>query len=210
MLQDSIYTDVAKATVTLLRKGGQGVLVRNNLIITAAHCIDFRIEGEMVLGDYFIEEIKTGERELKVTPLAVEPVSDIAVLGSLDDQVFNKEAEDFEKFCEHTKPVPLCRSNFELFQKFRVYIYNSSEKWVTGSAMQCREDAQTLSVEAEEQIEDGASGAPIINDSGDLVGIVSNFSVAQAQHKSQGRVPRPNLALPVWVCRRIFDQKFRG
>ena len=91
MLQESTYTDVAKATVTLLGKGGQGVLVSGNLIITAAHCIAFRCEGEMVLGDYFIEEIKTCERELKVALLAVEPVSDLAVLGSLDTQAFAKE-----------------------------------------------------------------------------------------------------------------------
>lgn len=211
MLHESIYTDVAKATVTLLRKGGQGVLVNGNLIITAAHCIDFRCEGAMVLGYYFIEEIKTDERELKVAPLAVEPVSDLAVLGSLDDQEFAKEAEDFEKFCEHTKPVPLCRSDFVLFRKFRVHIYTHKGTWVTGSAMQCCEDAQALVVEADEQIEGGTSGGPIINDSGELVGIVSNFSgQAETQHKSNGLAPRPHLALPVWVCRRIFGRKFRG
>jgi len=50
MLRESMYTDVAKATVTLLRKGGQGVLVSSNLILTAAHCINYECEGGMVLG----------------------------------------------------------------------------------------------------------------------------------------------------------------
>jgi V8-like Glu-specific endopeptidase len=86
MLKKSIQHDVAKATVSLLGQGGQGVLVRNNLILTAAHCINFYCDGRMTLGDYFIEEIKTSEgRKLKVTPYAVEPVSDIVVLGSLDN-----------------------------------------------------------------------------------------------------------------------------
>lgn len=211
MLQENVYTDVAKATVTLLGKGGQGVLVSGNHILTAAHCIDFSCEGWMALGDYYIEKIKTCERELKVAPMAVEPVSDLAVLGSLDDQVFTKEAEDFEKFCKHTKPLPLCRRDFELFQKFRVHIYTHEGEWVTGSAMQCCEDAEILSVEADEQIEGGTSGGPIINDSGDLVGIVSHFRLAaEAEHKSKGLAPRPHLALPVWVCRRIFGRKFRG
>ena len=205
MLQENIYTDVARATVTLLGKSGQGVLVSSNLIITAAHCINFRCEGAMVLGDYFFEKIKTCERELEVAPLAVEPVTDIAVLGSLDDQVFAEEAEDFEKFCEQTTPVPLCRRDFVLFRKFSVHIYTHKGTWVTGSAMQCREDAQALSVEADEQIEGGTSGGPIINDSGDLVGIVSNFSLATEQGKSGGLAPRPHLALPVWVCRQIFE-----
>ena len=69
-----------------------------------------------------------------------------------------------------------------------------------------REYAQNLAVEADEQVEDGTSGGPIINDSGDLVGIVSIFSVvAQGQHKSGGlKTPPPRLALPVWVCHRII------
>jgi len=71
--------------------------------------------------------------------------------------------------------------------------------------MKCAEDAQSLYVEADEQIEGGTSGGPIIDDSGDLVGIVSNFSlIAKVQNRSYGSSPRPHLALPVWVCRRIF------
>lgn len=211
MRRESVYANVADATVTLLRKGGLGVLVRGNLIITAAHCIDFRCDGPMALGDHFIEEIKTAEGELKVTPHAVEPVNDLAVLGSLDEQVFWREAEDFERFCEHTKPVPLCRSEFALFRKFRVRIYTHKGTWVTGSAEQCCEDAQVLAVDADEQIEGGTSGGPIVNDAGELVGIVSNFTLAtDGQQKSNGLAPRPHLGLPVWACRRILGRKFKG
>jgi len=201
----SIYTDVAKATVVILKKGGQGVLVNNNLIITAAHCIDYGCNGEMVLGEYYIEEIKAGGRELKVTPLAVEPVSDIAVLGSLDDQEFGNEANDFKKFCEHTRPVPLCRSEFEPFREFRVHIRTHKKTWVTGSAMKCRDDAAVLQVKSNEPIVGGTSGGPIINDSGELVGIVSNFNlVNEVNPESEGIAPRPHLTLPVWLCHRIF------
>ena len=207
MLRESIKTNVANATVTLLRKGGQGILVSGNLIITAAHCIVFSLEGEMGLGEYFIEEIRTSQGELKVAPLVVELVSDLAVLGSLDNQEFAKEAEDFEKFCENTKAIPLCRSDFELFRKFRVHIYTHKGTWMTGSAMLCSKDAEKLSTEADEQIEPGTSGSPIINDSGKLVGIVSNTTMDA--DKSVGAAPRPHLALPVWVCRQIFGSTFR-
>ena len=84
-----------------------------------------------------------------VDALAVEPVSDLACLGSLDEQIAAKEAEEFEKFCEQTSPVPLCRRNYEIREDFRVHIYTHKGTWVTGSAMQSREDAQALSVKAD-------------------------------------------------------------
>jgi len=43
-------------------------------------------------------------------------MADIAVLGSLDNQTFDDEAEAFEQFCEETEPVPLCRDEHELFK----------------------------------------------------------------------------------------------
>ena len=92
-------TGLANATVTLLKKGGRGVLVPGNLILTTAHCVEFTREGDVVLGDYFIEEIETLHGKLKVGPLAVEPVQDIAVLVALDDQVFYKEVDMFNEFC---------------------------------------------------------------------------------------------------------------
>jgi len=115
----------------------------------------------MMLGGYLIERIKTRERELKVGILAVDPVNDIAVLGSLDDQAFAQEAEDFENFCQLTKPVTLCRTDFEISRKFRVHIYTHKGTWVTGTAMQCNEHAKSLYVKTDEQIEGGTSGGQL-------------------------------------------------
>jgi hypothetical protein len=68
-----------------------------------------------------------------------------------------------------------------------------------------RNTANAVVVEADEQIESGTSGGPIINDSGDLIGIASNFNfVNELQDKCQGLPPRPHRTLPVWVCQQIF------
>ena len=58
----------------------------------------------------------------------------------------------------------------------------------------------------EEQIEGGTSGGPIINDLGQLVGIVSNASDLQEGIASDGNFPYPSLALPVWICQRLFPE----
>jgi hypothetical protein len=155
----------------------------------------------MVLDDHpFIEPIEAGEKKLKVGPLAVEPVSDI---GALDGQTFFEEHEQFEEFCEHTKPVRLWLDDFQLFKPFPLYIGHKG--WVRGSAQQCRRDAESLWVEASAPIEGGTSGSPVVAKSGKLVAIVSHFNVASPEQKSKGGCPRPLLALPVWICRRILE-----
>ena len=204
MLHEKFQSNVEKATVSLPKLGGQGVLVEGGFILTAAHCIAWKCDGSMVLGDHFIEDISTSLGILKVSPLAVEPVNDIAVLGSLDSQTFFSEADEFEKFCENTDAVPLCLSNFELFQPFPVYVRTHKQEWVKGDAQQCYEHAPSLWVETDDQIEGGTSGGPIINEAGELVGISSNFCVvADSQQKCNGSVPRPHLALPAWVVNDI-------
>lgn len=207
--QDFSFADVAAATVRLVDKGGQGVLVTGDIIVTAAHCINFETDGSMVLGKHFIHNIETESGKLKAVPLAVEPVSDVAFLGAPDDQVFPKEAEEFNKFCSAKKPVPLCLDEFVLDQGFRVHIYTHECKWITGTAILCKEGAEHLWIEAEEQIVGGTSGGPIVNESGELVAIASHFSVVNGVMKSSGIEPRPHLALPVWVSRDYFGLRFQ-
>jgi len=71
-----------------------------------------------------------------------------------------------------------------------------------------RFEAVKLAVEADEQIEGGTSGGPIIRDEGELAAIVSIFSqVAEEQQKFDGLAPRPHMGLPLWICNQIFRRK---
>jgi hypothetical protein len=70
--------------VSIRKNIGQGILIPGGLVLTAAHCVSFSTDGAMVLGDRFVEEIGTSNGPLKLNPMAVEPVSDIAVLVALD------------------------------------------------------------------------------------------------------------------------------
>jgi V8-like Glu-specific endopeptidase len=205
MLKKLIQTNIEKATVRITKLGGQGVLVGGNMILTAAHCFDYSLTGGMVLGDYYIEEIKIKRGKiLKVAPLAIEPLTDIAALGSVDVQEFGEESINFEEFCEKTKPVHLCLKEFELFQTFTVYINSHESKWISGTATLTYKDAPMLSLETEEVIKSGTSGSPIVNEMGELVGIISHISSDLAPIKHNGTAPRPHLALPVWLVHNIL------
>lgn len=120
MTADEIFAIAKKATIKTSDKGGgQGVVVGESLILTAAHCLPWTCGGEMADGlavsgpKHLI--INTPMGEIKSAILAVEPVSDIAVLGPLDLQDCRseedaKEADKFEFFMRSVKPIPIQRT----------------------------------------------------------------------------------------------------
>lgn len=199
-MKTDIFSIIEMATITIPQKGGQGILVKNQMILTAAHCVDYSLSGGMVLGDYYIEEIKTQSGNLKVTPLCIEPLSDIAVLGALDNQEFFSEVEQFDEFCRNTQPIRICRTKLEVAKKYKIFIFSHEKKWITGYAQLVAPESYTFMIEPDEQIKGGTSGSAIVNEKGEIVGIVSNCSESD---EPVGGAPRPHLTLPVWICRLI-------
>lgn len=193
---------VEKTTVTV-NGDGQGVLVGNNLILTAAHCVECNCEGHIALGDVIPCDISSGQTSIKAMVLAVDPVSDIAVLGSLDDQNYFKEANAYEEFCESMPFVPLCTRDYATFKKFAIHIYTHKGTWLTGRAESCRVGHYSLFIEPDAPVESGTSGGPIINEYGELVAIVSQSRDPGSQGNTDAMGARPNLALPVWAFNRI-------
>ena len=191
---------VENATVTFTKKGGQGVLIRNQMILTASHCIDISTEGEMALGDYYIEEINTSKGYFKVSPISLDPLSDIAILGGMDSQEFYDEFIQFEEYGRSTTPVKICRNKLEAGKGFTIFIYSHEKKWITGNAWVGDSESEFIWFRADEPVKRGTSGSGIFNENGELVGIVSRVS----ELDFSGSAPRPLLALPVWVCRNIY------
>lgn len=201
-MQNDTRETVRRATVRLTAKGGQGVLVPGPFVVTACHCVDFSATGGMALGDHFIEPLQTNDgATLKAAPKAVEAIADVAVLGSLDDQVFPEDAIAFQEWCEQTLPVLLCRNDYGFNEKFPVHVLSHKGEWITGTATGGMPNSLLLWVEWDQQIEGGTSGSPILNDAGEIVAIVSCCS--EGAVNCNGANPRPMLALPAWILSEI-------
>lgn len=129
-------TKIATATVRLLRRKGQGVITPGKLIVTAAHVIQRAdIWRRDAVGDPHLEDVRVGKRTFRADVLAVDPISDIAVLGVPDTQLF-EDALDFEEYLERVPPVPICTADFPLDEPFPVYIRTHTRRWVEGRARQ--------------------------------------------------------------------------
>jgi hypothetical protein len=202
-MNNEIKNNIEKATITIINKGGKGVLVNDNLIITAAHCINFEVDGSMGLGEFFIEPIKTIIGEIKVSVIAVEPVSDVAILGCIDNNLNLEEAMKFESFCEKVKPLKLYRGDFELFEEYPVHIFTHEAKWISGNIVKVLNETSKLVLNTENTIESGTSGSPVLNEIGELVGVVSNSAFGSNDQFKSGNIPFVRYALPVWIYNRI-------
>jgi S1-C subfamily serine protease len=203
----TIRSRVEAATIWLPTKEGQGVLVTGGYILTAAHCVEWDGEGRMPAGgDYFVEKVETRcGRKLLAEVRAVEPVSDIAVLDSLDPQEASDEAGAFEAFVEAVAGISLCTRIPKSGKAVPVQVLTHKGEWITGRVINYRMPGAspigTLYLEADTQIEGGTSGGPVITKAGELIGLISWSSAGQS--KCGEGVPVPWLALPRWLADRI-------
>jgi hypothetical protein len=114
---------VATVTLPIYTKNlgkGQCVMVERGLLITAAHCVNWLCDGRMVHGDFSLSVLKTRRGDVRVSVLAVEPVSDIAVLGSVDDQSGLDDVQAYEELFERITPIKVQRQTPKEREPFSV------------------------------------------------------------------------------------------
>lgn len=200
MLDDKIRKRVERATVRLPNKGGLGVIVRNNLILTAAHCIDFRTDCSMTITNSFNEKIEYDGRQLLALIYAVEPVKDIAVLGEPDTQDYCEEWENYVNTLDSIEPVEISSEELEPLRDIPAFIYTHKRTWQEVIVRQNGKKVPLLMISGA-LIEGGTSGGPVVDQKGHLLGVISWTSNTPPYG---GRIPRPHLSLPVWAVEKII------
>lgn len=208
---DVIEAATVKVSLTTGEQG-QGVLVPGNLVLTAAHCVRWSGSGDMTLAeDEYLAIVTTPTGAtfvLKV--LAVEPASDIAVLGAPDYQTFTDDADRFEEWCEQTAPVPICYLQLEQGDSVEAFVLTHRHAWVAAEAIRHRFAAPDgrIWIKYEEPIYGGTSGGPVVTPDGRLLGVVSHVNEI-LDGPCKGAIPLARLSLPQWVMARIEDDTER-
>jgi hypothetical protein len=172
--------------------GGRGFVVAGKyspLVITAAHCLPhFPVCGAQQSGlkehtyPRLLGPIRK-EPAVWAELLFADPVGDIAVMGSPDNQLLWDEAEAYEALTE-----PLLPMRIGDLQSGPAWLLSLKGKW-----FRCRvqhHGGQIEILDTAQDIVGGMSGSPIVADDGAAIGVVCT-----------GNGPNARLAynLPVWV-----------
>jgi S1-C subfamily serine protease len=195
------------ATVRLSNLGGQGVLVPGGFILTATHCIEWNGDGRMALGDYFVEKLETQDgRKLLASVYAAEPVTDMAVLGAMDNQEAAEHSLAFDRFTEEVPGVPVFFGLMPYGEAIPAYVLSHKKEWIAATVTRYgtpREPHGTLCLAAPAGIECGTSGGPVVNKDGRLLGVISHGTDAGREKGTDEFLPSPSMALPRWIADRI-------
>lgn len=208
----SIFAIVERAIVRIAtrdRGAGQGVLIPGGYILTAAHCVDWDHTGGMVTGDEYTQEITTSDgKTFLVSPRAIEPCYDIALLANTHSDVEVEAWLAFEEFCESRSPVVPSFDSMPVEDPQSIFVYSHRGFWMPGKATQYGPpDHPSFLLETEQPIEGGTSGGPVIRTDGLLLGVMSTGTETGEPSPClapsfTGRATRIT-ALPYWAVQDI-------
>jgi hypothetical protein len=188
------------ARQSILKVGdGRGFVIDNpqggtNLVITAAHCLphlppccSFSHLEEKTYRD-LLGVLGDAKPKIWAECLFVDPIADIAVLGSPDDQELFDRANDYEALTEG-KELTLG----EVAADAPLWVLRLDDNWLEVVG---KPTSVALWIQAgHDAIQPGMSGSPILTAKGVAVGVVS----AACNSDQHGPQPALRYKLPGWL-----------
>jgi|SRR5271166_6665469 len=193
-----------KVTAAVITVGaGRGFVVEhgyNRIVLTAAHCLPF-----LPPHSYGMSELSERTYKALLAPLGSEPaiwaeclfanpIADIAVLGSPDNQELCDEADAYETLMESTTPPPIADAP----ENGHGWMLSLDNEWFQCDVeYMCRVDGELWISNATQPIVGGMSGSPVLSEKGEAIGIVA-LSVLGGDACINPRLVRD---LPGWLLR---------
>jgi hypothetical protein len=201
-----------KSKGTILTVGeGRGFVVEHKyerLIVTAAHCLPHLPPADRAAYDWELCYPKLlgalGQKpSVMAQCLFANPVDDVAVLGSPDNQIMCDDAECYEALLECAVPFSIGQTPAK---KKCGYLFSIEGDWFK---CQVKSSGSLWVSESAQPIRGGMSGSPVISKTGAAIGIVASAHVTIEKGKLKDIAAdeygssNPCLAcdLPVWLLR---------
>ncbi|MGA2272753.1 MAG: hypothetical protein ABSH00_04300 [Bryobacteraceae bacterium] len=200
-------TDFDGAKSAVIRVGhGRGFVVEgkaDRFVITAAHCLPrFPPCATISYPEERTYRSLLGPLGKKTTVWAeclfADPIGDIAVLGSPDNQKFIEQAEHYEAMVDEVVPLSVSEGPPE----GPAWLLSLDGRW-----FQCKVeyeyefDGPYWISELAEKIRGGMSGSPILAKNRSAIGIVCSGVVSDGEPVDTGPEPRLSRNLPGWIWR---------
>jgi hypothetical protein len=175
---------------------GRGFKV-GDYVITAAHCLPQLPSCAIFVGSkeraYPRLLGRLGhEPTVWAELLFADPISDLAILGSPDDQVLFDEAEAYDQFLSAAPEFTV--ADIEPDKLVRAKVLSLSGEWLSCMVHHCD---GPLWLE-EPVTEGGMSGSPIIDDTGRAIGVVCSGASTPDRRASLSMNCRLMHSLPRW------------